>query len=239
VIRIIVEMELALPLSPVLEKALEKLGPWAHKEHGKKDVQHTVRPLEETKLDVFWFILDRLQGMLAEKGVPTDVAQAVVQVSREQASRAFLNPEGQNLPERMDDLAHIQAKALALAQVKETAEFKPLAVGMKRVMNILRKEADQVSAGTPSPERMTEDAERALYEAYQELEASSLERLAAGDYLALLKGLSALKGPIDEFFDQVLVMDKDEQVRHNRLALLNEIAGVFRQVAEFTHLQLG
>jgi glycyl-tRNA synthetase beta chain len=238
IIRIITEKEMDLPLSPLLDEALRNLESWI--QPAGEQSQNDKRPgAEVAKLEVFLFILDRLQAMLAEEGVPTDVAQAVVQVSRDHASKAFLNPESHTLPDKMDSLVHIRAKALALAQVKETAEFKPLAVGMKRVMNILRKEAGQVPSGPPSPERMTEEAERALYGAYQELEASSLERLAAGDYLGLLQGLSALKQPIDRFFDDVLVMDPDEKVRANRLALLKEIAAMFRQVAEFTHLQLG
>jgi glycyl-tRNA synthetase beta chain len=239
VIRIITEKDLPLPLGPTLEEALNRLEKAIQAPPDNKDTQCTRRPPQETQMDVFGFLLDRLHSLLTEERVPTDVATAVLEICRAEANRAFLNPAGYSLPDHFQDLIHIRAKALALAQVKETAEFKPLAVGMKRVMNILRKEAGQVPSGPPSPERMTEEAERALYGAYQELEASSLERLAAGDYLGLLQGLSALKQPIDRFFDDVLVMDPDEKVRANRLALLKEIAAMFRQVAEFTHLQLG
>ena len=105
-------------------------------------------------------------------------------------------------------------------------------------MNILRKEADQVPEGPADPEAMVEEAERELYRAFKALEAEAARRIAAGDYLGFLEGISGLKEPVDRFFDDVLVMHPDERLRRNRLALLKEIADLFRQVAEFTHLQL-
>lgn len=177
------------------------------------------RPAAEVKEEIMAFFATRCQGLLSEAGVPTDVAEAVLAAG-------------------LDDLTAAKARALALAQVKETEDFKPLAIGMKRVMNILRKEADQVPAKPADLAVMTEEAEKALYQAFQALADEASARFAQGEYLAFLQGLSALKGPIDKFFDDVLVMDPDEKVRANRLAMLNEIAGMFRQVAEFTHLQL-
>jgi glycyl-tRNA synthetase beta chain len=177
------------------------------------------KPAAEVKNEITAFFATRCQGLLTEAGVPTDVADAVLAAG-------------------LDDLTAAKARALALAQVKETENFKPLAIGMKRVMNILRKEADQVPADPADMDVMTEEAEKALYQAFQSLAEEARARFAEGEYLAFLQALSALKGPIDQFFDDVLVMDPDEKVRANRLAMLNEIAGMFRQVAEFTHLQL-
>jgi glycyl-tRNA synthetase beta chain len=77
-----------------------------------------------------------------------------------------------------------------------------------------------------------------LYQAFQALRAEAQARFAAGEYLAFLQGLSALKGPIDKFFDDVMVMADDEAVRRNRLGLLNQIASEFGKLAQFTHLQL-
>ncbi|MGD8561339.1 MAG: glycine--tRNA ligase subunit beta [Desulfarculaceae bacterium] len=176
-------------------------------------------PAPEIKQEVIKFFAARFQGLLTELGVPTDVAQAVLAAG-------------------LDDLAAVKGRALALAQVKETPEFKPLAIGMKRVMNILRKEAQQVPDSEPDPALMTEPQEKALYESFGALQAQAQDRFARGDYLGFLQGVSALKGPIDEFFDHVLVMEKDEALRNNRLALLQHIAALFAQLAQFTHLQL-
>jgi glycyl-tRNA synthetase beta chain len=177
------------------------------------------QPVDQVRNDILAFFATRCQGLLTDAGVPTDVADAVLAAG-------------------LDDLTAAKARALALAQVKETEDFKPLAIGMKRVMNILRKEANQVPTEPADLAVMTEDAEKALYQAFQALAGEARARFAEGEYLAFLQALSALKGPIDKFFDDVLVMDPDEKVRANRLAMLNEIAGMFRQVAEFTHLQL-
>ena len=151
--------------------------------------------------------------------MPTDVAQAVLAVG-------------------LDDLSATAARAKALAAVKDSPDFAPLAAGMKRVMNILKKEADQVPDSAPQAEVMTEDAERGLFSAFQALEGEAKELFAAGDYAGFLRRLSELKGPIDAFFDNVMVMDKDEAVRRNRLALLSAVAGMFSGLAEFTYLQL-
>jgi len=177
------------------------------------------RPAAQVKSELADFIASRYQSLLTAAGVPTDVAQAVLAAG-------------------FDDLKAVEYRALALAAVKDSPDFAPLAVGMKRVMNILRKEADQVPENPPQEALMTEPAERGLYASFKALEAEAQSRFAQGDYQGFLQGLSALKGPIDAFFDQVLVMEKDEALRKNRLALLNHIANLFRPLAEFTHLQL-
>lgn len=207
VIRIITEKGFHISLGELLDQALANLG------------DKVTKPVAEVKDEIMAFFATRCQGLFADAGVSTDVADAVLAAG-------------------LDDLSAAKARALALAQVKETEDFKPLAVGMKRVMNILRKEADQVPSDPADLAVMTEEAERQLYQAFQALAEEARARFLEGEYLAFLQALSALKGPIDKFFDDVLVMDPDDKVRANRLAMLNEIAGMFRQVAEFTHLQL-
>ncbi len=207
VIRLITEKELTLSLGAALDKALAGL-------EGK-----LATPAEEVKAEVVKFFAARFSGLLADAGVPTDVAQAVLAVG-------------------LDDLSATAARAKALAAVKDSPDFAPLAAGMKRVMNILKKEADQVPDSAPQADVMTEDAERGLFGAFQALEGEAKELFAKGDYASFLKKLSELKGPIDAFFDNVMVMDKDEAVRRNRLAILSAVAGMFSGLAEFTYLQL-
>ena len=207
VIRLVVEKELTLSLSQALDWALEGLAPWLK------------RPAGEVAAEVTGFFAARFQGLLAEQGVPTDVARAVLAAG-------------------LDDLAATRARALALAAVKDSPEFLPLAVGMKRVMNILRKEAGQVPQADPDQALMQEEAEKALYTAFLELEQDASRRFAEGDFAGFLQGVAALKEPIDRFFDDVMVMVEDEALRRNRLALLKRIAGLFERLAQFTHLQL-
>ena len=79
---------------------------------------------------------------------------------------------------------------------------------------------------------------RDLHAAVSALAEEAQARFDRGEYLAFLQGLSALKGPIDKFFDDVMVMVEDEALRRNRLALLNEISALFGRLAQFTVLQL-
>ncbi|MCF8031606.1 MAG: glycine--tRNA ligase subunit beta [Desulfarculaceae bacterium] len=179
----------------------------------------TERPAEEVAAEVTQFFAARFAGILADQGCPTDVAQAVLAAG-------------------LDDLNATAARAKALAAVKDSPEFVSLAAGLKRVMNILKKEADQVPSAAPDEAIMVQDEEKALYSAFQGLEAEAGQLFAAGDYAGFLARVSALKDPIDRFFDAVMVMDKDEKVRKNRLALLNLMATLFGRFARFEHLQL-
>ena len=207
VIRLIIEKDLSLSLSRLLNQALTGLEPWMQ------------APAETVAKEVTAFFAARLSGILAEQGVPTDVSQAVLAVG-------------------LDDLKDTAARAKALAQAKETAEFATLAVGLKRVMNILKKEAAQVSEEAPAEAVMSEEAEKALYQAFTELESEAVELFAAGDYQGFLARVSALKDPIDKFFDDVMVMVEDEATRRNRLALLNLMGRLFNRFARFEYLQL-
>jgi glycyl-tRNA synthetase beta chain len=176
-------------------------------------------PLDVVRDQVGEFIAERLLRLLMDQGVGADVARAVIEAG-------------------CDDLTAAVARAQALAAVKDTPDFAPLAAGMKRVMNILRKEADQVPTGQPDPALMSDAAERELFEQFSSLEAEAAQRFAAGDFREFLVGLSGLKEAVDNFFDQVMVMVEDENLRRNRLALLNKIASLFGKMAQFTHLQL-
>ncbi len=207
IIRIVTEKGLRLSLGAALDMALAGLAPWLG------------RPAGEVKAEVLEFFAGRASGLLADQGVPTDVAEAVLAAG-------------------LDDLVAMRARALALADMKKMPDFAALASGLKRVMNILRKEAAQVPEGPPSEALFQEAAERELFTAFQALESEAQARFAAGEYLAFLQGLSALKAPVDKFFDDVMVMAEDEALRRNRLALLNKVASLFSQLAQFTLLQL-
>ena len=176
-------------------------------------------PAEPVAQEVTAFFAARLSGILAEQGVPTDVSQAVLAAG-------------------LDDLKDTAARAKALAQAKDTAEFATLAVGLKRVMNILKKEAAQVPAEPPQEAVMSEESEKALYRAFTDLEAEASSLFAAGDYQGFLSRVSALKDPIDKFFDDVMVMVDDQATRRNRLALLNLMGRLFDRFARFEYLQI-
>jgi glycyl-tRNA synthetase beta chain len=133
-----------------------------------------------------------------------------------------------------DNVPDARARAQAVAVLRQRDDFEPLGVAFKRVANILKGEAGV--AQEPDPGLFTEEAERALWRAYSDI-ASQVERhLASSDYASALGVLAELSGPVDGFFDQVLVMDQDPKVRANRLALLARIGGSFARIADFRQL---
>ncbi len=175
----------------------------------------------KVRTDVLEFLRIRFRGLLTEgkslggKSLPGDCVDAAL-------AAGFYNPY------------NAQARAKAVSQLRARADFEPLAAAFKRVANILK---GQSSEGTPDPGAFVEEESRSLWAAYQGVQKRVDASLASGDYTQALRVLSELKGPVDSFFDAVLVMDKDQAVRDNRLAMLGQINHTFTQIADFRQLQ--
>jgi glycyl-tRNA synthetase beta chain len=82
------------------------------------------------------------------------------------------------------------------------------------------------------------DEERSLYQDYLLVKDQFLSQVNRGDYPAALAVLVRLKKPVDAFFNSVLVMAENEKVRFNRLSLLEAISILFRQIADFSKIQM-
>ena len=93
-----------------------------------------------------------------------------------------------------------------------------------RVLRILKEEAGEVK-----PELFVEDAEKALYQAVQSVNFD-------GDYAKYLKDLTQINPVVTKFFDDVLVMDKDEKIKNNRLALLKSLKNKYIILTDFSKL---
>jgi glycyl-tRNA synthetase beta chain len=130
------------------------------------------------------------------------------------------------------DLVNVKARIAALAEFETHSDFEPLAVAFKRVGNIIKGGTD-----APVDPALFEDAaEGALYEAFSTVKASVEARVAAGSWLDALTEIATLRGPVDAFFDRVMVMAEDQRVRSNRLALLTAIARMFGKIADFSKI---
>ena len=81
-----------------------------------------------------------------------------------------------------------------------------------------------------------ESAEVALHGALSSVSAVATSKLDAGDYSGYLAAFAALREPVDRFFDEVMVMDKDEALRRNRLALLSDLRREMNRVADIAKL---
>jgi glycyl-tRNA synthetase beta chain len=131
-----------------------------------------------------------------------------------------------------DNLVEVKARIAALNEFKTHSDFEPLAVAFKRVGNIIKSGTD-----VPVDSALFEDtAESALYEAILAVKSSAETRVAAGAWLDALTEIATLRGPVDLFFERVMVMAENEQVRTNRLALLTVIARMFGRIADFSRI---
>ncbi|MCO4798325.1 MAG: glycine--tRNA ligase subunit beta, partial [Colwelliaceae bacterium] len=124
----------------------------------------------------------------------------------------------------------------AVSHFKAMEESETLAAANKRVGNILAKFDGELFT-VFNADLATEVAENNLANTFAEISSKVKPLQAASDYQAVLSELSKIKQPIDEFFDNVMVMADDEQVKINRLTLLNEIRNSFLDIADISVLQ--
>lgn len=174
-------------------------------------------PQETVKRGVVDFFLGRLSHyLISQDGYGADVVEAA------------LSPG-------IDDLVDAVARTRSLVSFKARPEFDSLANTVKRVANILK----EPEATPVNPELFQIDAERSLYTALKDAEKRVAGCLSRSDYEGALEGALQLRAYIDGFFDSVLVMDKDDAIRRNRLALLTGVNGLFSNLADFRKIQTG
>lgn len=125
----------------------------------------------------------------------------------------------------------LRANALETARAHEPELFDDLATAYARAAHL----AD-MSLGTNVDTSLLESVEKSLLDSVNAAETSVEGQLGSGDYAGALESLAKLREPIDNFFNDVLVMDKDENLRNNRLRLLNKFTAVFANVADISAL---
>ncbi|RBW43971.1 glycine--tRNA ligase subunit beta [Psychromonas sp. B3M02] len=123
----------------------------------------------------------------------------------------------------------------AVAKFQTLPEAAPIAAANKRISNILAKVNDEINSKVDA-NLLQEDAEKALSEILEALESKLSPLFEEGDYESALFELASLKSPVDDFFDNVMVMADDLAVKNNRLALLNRLRNLFLQVADVSVL---
>ncbi|WP_037587085.1 glycine--tRNA ligase subunit beta [Stenoxybacter acetivorans] len=134
------------------------------------------------------------------------------------------------------NLGDIQAKLQAVAAFKQLPEAEALAAANKRVHNLLKK-ADTATLPAVSADLLTQPAEQNLYAATQAVSVKIAAALAQHDFQAALTVLADIRPKVDAFFEDIMVMGKDETLKNNRLALLNELSRQMNAVADIAQLQ--
>ncbi|MDC8758780.1 glycine--tRNA ligase subunit beta [Janthinobacterium fluminis] len=170
--------------------------------------------------DVKAFMLDRLRGILRERGFSPNEIEAVV---------------AQN-PERLDDIVQRLEAVQAFAALPESAS---LAAANKRITNILKKNEAalaQVAAAGVNAALLQDAAEKNLAAAVLRVQPQVEAAFAGGDFAGTLKTLAQLRDDVDAFFNDVMVMAEDLALRNNRLALLSSLHGMMNRVADISKL---
>jgi glycyl-tRNA synthetase beta chain len=170
----------------------------------------------DTAEKVMGFIEGRLASILVEEGLARDTVAAVLGTG-------------------MGSVPGLWQRAQALQQLKDKPDFEPIAVSFKRVVNIIRR-AEGFCAGSVEERLLTHPSESGLLAAYRSVHGQVQDDLARGRYAEALARVATLRPSVDAFFDDVMVMAEDAQVRQNRLSLLALVAGLFDAFADFSKL---
>ncbi len=165
--------------------------------------------------DVADFMKLRLKNVLADAGIRYDVVDAVF-VTVDDIYGVFLRANAVNEAVKQDMEKNIQA--------------------FVRTGNIARKAEDVQDA--VEADLLAEQVEKDLCKAYEAAASKAEKEIAAQDYAGAIATLSQLAAPIDAFFDGVMVMDKDEKIKNNRLGLLKLVDNLICQVADFSKIVL-
>lgn len=171
------------------------------------------RPHEEIMSDVIEFFKGRFENQLISQGHPYDVVDAVLETGASDIVRSFRKIE-------------------AMETFKSHEDFEPLAIAFKRVGNIVK----DFKSGSVDSSKFETDEERNLYRAFLHTKDSVVKYFEQDDYRSALIELATLRKPVDDFFNNVLVMAKDDAIRFNRLSLLREISNIFHMIADFSKI---
>ena len=183
---------------------------------GKNGVAESDELIEK----VYTFLQNRISHLLAEEGFSKDVIAAVVSVAG-------------------DDIPNVRNRVSALESLKARPDFEPLAVGFKRVVNIIRKSGPKEEGAVLEAvdmELFEHESEGALFEEFKAVNQKVSEALEKESFNQALVEMASLRDAVDRFFDGVMVMAEDTGIRRNRLALLGHIAALFGKVADFSKL---
>jgi glycyl-tRNA synthetase beta chain len=216
IVKILVEHKLPLGLSQVMAAAREQ---YANNEAEKK---FTLK--EEAYAEaVRGFFRERLEFYLRDVlGLAYDVVNATLAADA-------------------DDVVDAVARARAVAKVRPSADFESISVAFKRMKNILRQagETKKRVAEPFHPSALKDAEEKKLAETVPQVAKRVKDLSASREYEPALIEISRLRPAVDAFFDKVMVMVEDEELRAQRLGLLQTLVNEFSSIADFSEIVTG
>jgi glycyl-tRNA synthetase beta chain len=221
--RILIEKRLDVDLKQLLAAALAAVRADIERLRPPAAAAKAPASPESVAAEVYDFLMERLRAYYLERAP----APGSVAVSTEMFDAV--------LSSRPASPLDFDARLAALSSFLDMPEASSLTAANKRIANILKK------AGAAVPEavevlHLKEAAEVRLYDAMRALRAAVDEATAQRQYTAALGRLAQLRPAVDAFFDEVMVMDEDPQLRANRLGLLSQLRSLFAGVADLSRL---
>jgi glycyl-tRNA synthetase beta chain len=210
VVKIILERKLPLSISAAISAAAKSLSEQTPK----------IEASEAAQKQVLEFLLERARYILREKrGFAYDEINAAFAAGA-------------------DDLVDAVERVAALKAIRPSKDFAPLAVAFKRIRNILEKSAQtgDKNQGVVNRDLLREPAEVQLHTMATKIGEEATRRKKEKKYKAALEKISELRPSVDLFFEKVLVMDEDREVRRNRIALLGSLLKEFSTIADFSEI---
>lgn len=202
VLRILVEKQLPLDIVALLRAAYAQFA--------------AVPNVADSTDALYAFFMDRLRGLLRERGYAASEIDAVLALN----------------PTRLDDVV---ARLDAVREFAALAEAASLAAANKRISNILKKSESGATGGVQTA-LLVEAAEKALHAQLEQVAPRVQSQLAERQYTGALTALAALREPVDTFFNDVMVNAEDAALRANRLALLGALHQQMNCVADISRL---
>lgn len=178
-----------------------------------------IKPEETGKLvpQIMEFFKQRLRNLLMDQGIRYDVIDAVF------------------ADKRNDDMVDLAVRCKALAAYVEAGNAEPMVQVSVRVSNLCKKIEKEVAI---SGALFKDESENKLHEVVAAVSKEIIPEIVLYDYAAVLKAGEKVIEPVNTFFDNVMVMDEDENVKNNRLAMLEEVRGIVNAVGDLSLLVL-
>lgn len=191
-----------------LHLSLKELIAWAYQ--GYSEGVELKCDLPQVTAEIEDFFKQRLKGILSDKGLSYDTVDAVLTAG-------------------FDDLADVVDRGVALAAFRAKSAFEALMTAFNRA-NSLAKHAQTTEI---KETHLEHPAEQELYRQLTQLEQVVRPLLANRNYAAALEQIANIQKPLDNFFENVMVMAEDEEVKNNRLGLLKRLIELNISVADF------
>ena len=250
-LRIMIEGGLDLDLGEMIEAAFEcyaepaREAPDGAREGAPDDMATpVVTASPDTAAEVRRFMVDRLRAYFADRSIPTDVFNAVLAKEPAKPLDFAMRVRAVEAFRALPEAASLAAANKRIRNILRQAKQGGIDIPDKADDSSFRSDPERALSGMPDAEdeivhmrKPPEDAERSLAAMLDGIEPRVRVMLDAGEYTGALASLAGLRDDIDHFFDTVKVMDDDETLRGNRLALLARIGALFMETADISLLQ--